>query len=328
MAFLRTCVASMLLVPALTSVTVNAAEKNIPGVTPVSLVNQTIPTYGVVNQVPYYSESRAQPLYLEIHRVLAEVEGRIMSGAPVVPPPPVDPKAKKEKPDEQKAPQAAPLQFGDARLAGLLQQLVELDARLIYRTYAEQWHIDNSFANLSRAAELQAMSGYVTPDTAAAVETARKNAAEQKAAAQQAAKAAAQAAEAERATRIAAQKEKEAARKEAAEKSAAEQAAALKAALEKANAERAQSEPATGAPEIDAAPEVAVPADVPAEVPPADAPAEPPVEAPPADVPAEVPPADAPPTEAPAEAPPADAPAEAPPADGPAPEVQAPPEAQ
>jgi hypothetical protein len=167
MSFLRTCAVSALLVPVLS---VLAADKS-SQVTPTSLVNQAIPTYGVVNQVPHYTDSRANALYLEIHQVLADVESSVMAGK-IISPPPVDPQ--KIKKNEVAQPSAA---FGDVRLKDLLSRLIELDARITYRTHVEQWHIDNSFSALARAAEMQAMSGYVTTETAAAVQNARTKAA-------------------------------------------------------------------------------------------------------------------------------------------------------
>lgn len=151
---LRTCTV-LLLVPALA---LTAAEKY-PGTTksnppPVSvsgsyLIDKTIPAYGVLNQVPHYTDSRANALYLEIHQVLADVESQVMGGtsAPVT-----DSKKKKDAP-------AAPI--GDARISELHARLVELDARIAYRTYLEQWHIDTSFSDLSRATDMLALSGRI-----------------------------------------------------------------------------------------------------------------------------------------------------------------------
>ena len=177
MSILRTCAVTVLLVPTLV---LCAADKQ-SRVTPVSLINQTIPTYGVVNQVPHYTDSRANTLYLEIHQVLAEVESHVMSGKSVVAKP-VDPKKNKKAADtdkkaidtDKKPADIAPTSvIGDARLSGLLSRLVELDARITYRTYLEQWQIDNSFSDLARAAEMQLLSGYVTAETAASVQQAR-----------------------------------------------------------------------------------------------------------------------------------------------------------
>ena len=168
MSILRTCAVTVLLVPTLV---LCAADKKSTVVTPVSLINQTIPTYGVVNQVPHYTDSRANTLYLEIHHVLAEVESHVMSGKSTVVKP-VDPKKNK------KAQEIVPTEvIGDARLGGLLSRLVELDARITYRTYVEQWQIDNSFSDLARAAEMQLLSGYVSAETAASVQQARAKAA-------------------------------------------------------------------------------------------------------------------------------------------------------
>lgn len=162
MSSVRTCVLSVLLVPALA---LGAAEKMAPtksnpppvGVSGSFLVDKTIPAYGVLNQVPHYTDSRANTLYLEIHQVLAEVESQVMAGGVA----PVKTDAKKK--DAQPAP------IGDARISELLAKLVELDARIVYRTYLEQWHIDNSFSNLGRAAELLTLNGQVGVDTAAKV---------------------------------------------------------------------------------------------------------------------------------------------------------------
>ena len=170
MSILRICAVTVLLVPTLV---LCAADKQ-SRVTPVSLINQTIPTYGVVNQVPHYTDSRANTLYLEIHQVLADVESHVMSGKSVVAKP-VDPKKKKN--DDKVGDVAATSAIGDARLSGLLSRLVELDALITYRTYVEQWQIDNSFSSLARAAEMQLLSGYVTAETAASVQQARAKAA-------------------------------------------------------------------------------------------------------------------------------------------------------
>jgi hypothetical protein len=154
---IRACALSVLLVPALA---LTAAEKMVPtksnpppvGVSGSYLVDKTIPAYGVLNQVPHYTDSRANTLYLEIHQVLADVESQVMAGTPAV----SAADAKKKKKDEQ--PAAA---IGDARVGELLGRLVELDARIAYRTYLEQWQIDNSFSDLSRATELLALNGQV-----------------------------------------------------------------------------------------------------------------------------------------------------------------------
>lgn len=161
---IRTCALSVLLVPALS---LTAADKTYPGTTksnppPVStsgsyLIDKTIPAYGVLNQVPHYTDSRANALYLEIHQVLADVESQVMGGTAA---PKVD-DSKKKKKDEAAAPVV-----GDARISALHARLVELDARITYRTYLEQWHIDTSFADLNRATELLAISGHIGAATA------------------------------------------------------------------------------------------------------------------------------------------------------------------
>lgn len=161
---IRACALSVLLVPALT---LTAADKTYPGTTksnppPVStsgsyLIDKTIPAYGVLNQVPHYTDSRANALYLEIHQVLADVESQVMGGTAA---PTVD-DGKKKKKDEAAAPVV-----GDARISGLHARLLELDARITYRTYLEQWHIDTSFSDLNRAAELLAISGHIGAATA------------------------------------------------------------------------------------------------------------------------------------------------------------------
>ena len=162
---IRTCVLSVLLVPTLA---LGAAEKMAPtksnpppvGTSGSFLVDKTIPAYGVLNQVPHYTDSRANALYLEIHQVLAEVESQVMSGSG-----PVKVEDKKKKKDGA----AAPV-IGDARITDLHARLVELDARISYRTYLEQWHIDTSFSDLSRATELLALSGRIGAATAEKVQ--------------------------------------------------------------------------------------------------------------------------------------------------------------
>lgn len=162
---IRACALSVLLVPALA---LAAAEKAVPtksnpppvGVSGSYLVDKTIPAYGVLNQVPHYTDSRANALYLEIHQVLAEVESQVMGGSG-----PVKVEEKKKKKDEP----AAPV-IGDARITELHARLVELDARISYRTYLEQWHIDTSFSDLSRATELLALSGRIGAATAEKVQ--------------------------------------------------------------------------------------------------------------------------------------------------------------
>lgn len=171
---LRTCALSVLLVPALA---LTAADQTYPGTTksnppPVStsgsyLIDKTIPAYGVLNQVPHYTDSRANALYLEIHQVLADVESQIMAGTA----PAIDDGSKKKKKKD-----AAPAAVGDARIGELLARLVELDARITYRTYLEQWHIDNSFSDLSRATHMLALSGRVTDATVDKVEAAKPKA--------------------------------------------------------------------------------------------------------------------------------------------------------
>jgi hypothetical protein len=166
MSLVRACVLSVVLVPALA---LAAADKQTypgttksnpppPGTSGSMLVDKTIPAYGVQNQVPHYTDSRANPLYLEIHQVLADVESQVMSGQagrPVV----EDPKKK------SKEEAASPKKIGDARINELRSRLEELDARIVYRTYLEQWHIDNSFSDLSRATELLALTGDVSQAT-------------------------------------------------------------------------------------------------------------------------------------------------------------------
>ncbi len=152
---IRACALSVLLVPALA---LTAAEKMAPtksnpppvNVSGSYLIDKTIPAYGVLNQVPHYTDSRANALYLEIHQVLADVESQAMGGssAPVV-------EGKKKSKD---APVAS---VGDARIGELHARLVELDARIAYRTYLEQWHIDTSFSDLARATDMLALSGRI-----------------------------------------------------------------------------------------------------------------------------------------------------------------------
>jgi hypothetical protein len=115
-------------------------------------------------------------LYLEIHQTLADVESYVMSSRPVKPMMIDNAKTKKKEEAAPGVVMAPPPAIGDARLDGLLARLIELDARITYRTYLEQWQIDNSFANLSRAAELQALSGYVTPEKANEIQQARSQA--------------------------------------------------------------------------------------------------------------------------------------------------------
>lgn len=166
MSTIRACVLSVLLVPALT---LAAAEKMAPTKSnppPVSvsgsyLIDKTIPAYGVVNQVPHYTDSRANSLYLEIHQVLAAVESEAMGSASV-------PQAGAGKKNKDPAAAAAPV--GDARITDLHARLVELDARISYRTYLEQWHIDTSFSDLSRATEMLAISGRIGAATAEKVQ--------------------------------------------------------------------------------------------------------------------------------------------------------------
>ncbi|MBA3698401.1 MAG: hypothetical protein H0W78_06080 [Planctomycetes bacterium] len=162
---IRACILSVLLVPALT---VAAAEKMSPtksnpppvGTSGSFLVDKTIPAYGVLNQVPHYTDSRANALYLEIHQVLADVESEVMGGTSK----PVSADASKKKKDAPAAP------VGDARITELHARLVELDARITYRTYLEQWHIDTSFSDLSRATEMLALSGRIGAATAEKVQ--------------------------------------------------------------------------------------------------------------------------------------------------------------
>lgn len=153
---IRACALSVLLVPALALVAAEKAAPTKSNPPPVSvsgayLIDKTIPAYGVVNQVPHYTDSRANALYLEIHQVLADVESQAMSGTAA----PAADHSKKKK----DAPASAPI--GDARINDLHARLVELDARITYRTYLEQWHIDTSFSDLNRATEMLALSGRV-----------------------------------------------------------------------------------------------------------------------------------------------------------------------
>ncbi|HEX3134686.1 MAG TPA: hypothetical protein VHX44_14040, partial [Planctomycetota bacterium] len=67
---------------------------------------------------------------------------------------------------------------GDARIGELLGRLVELDARIAYRTYLEQWHVDSSFSDLNRATELLALNGQVGGATVEKVKGAKPKAAE------------------------------------------------------------------------------------------------------------------------------------------------------
>ena len=171
----RVSVLSICLVPALALV---AAEKPYAGTTrsnpPTAavsgayLIDKTIPAYGVVNQVPHYTESRANALYLEIHQVLADVESHVMAG--VAAPAPM---AESRKKDKDQAP-ATPV--GDARITDLLKRLVELDSHISYRSYLEQWHIDNSFADLSRATEMLILSNQIGADTAQKIQQAKPKA--------------------------------------------------------------------------------------------------------------------------------------------------------
>ena len=162
MFLIRASVLSIMLVPALT---LFAAEKDYPGTTksnppPVTvsglyLIDKSIPAYGAVNQVPHFTESRANALYLEIHQVLADVEVEAMTGAVAS----VIDEAKNKKKDQ---PIVA---VGDARLLDLVKRLTELEAKISYRTYLEQWHIDTSYADLARAAEMMTFSGRIGAET-------------------------------------------------------------------------------------------------------------------------------------------------------------------
>jgi hypothetical protein len=173
MFLIRASVLSILLVPALT---LFAAEKDYPGtaksnpppvtVSGLYLIDKSIPAYGAVNQVPHFTESRANALYLEIHQVLADVEVEVMTGAVA----PVVDETKNKKKDQPVAP-VAPV--GDARLIDLVKRLTELEAKISYRTYLEQWHIDSSYADLARAAEMLSFSGKITADTAQKIQASK-----------------------------------------------------------------------------------------------------------------------------------------------------------
>lgn len=126
----------------------------VPGSRGTYLVDQTIPAYGTPNEVPYFADSRAKVLYLEIHNYLAGVESDVLGGAPLPAPKPAD------KSGAQPAPAG-----DDAQITQYLAQLTSLDKALTYRNYAEQWHIDNSFSDLHRAADLLHLRGTVNSVT-------------------------------------------------------------------------------------------------------------------------------------------------------------------
>ena len=126
----------------------------VPGARSTYLVDQTIPAYGTPNEVPYFADSRVRVLYLEIHRFLAGVESAVLAGAPLPPPAPSD------KPVDKGAPSG-----DEARITSYLDELTKVDKATTNRNYAEQWHIDNSFSDLHRAANLLHLRGTVTSAT-------------------------------------------------------------------------------------------------------------------------------------------------------------------
>jgi hypothetical protein len=267
----------VLLVPTLA---LGAAEKMAPtksnpppvGVSGSYLVDKTIPAYGVLNQVPHYTDSRANTLYLEIHQVLAEVESQVMAG-----------RAATVSTDKNKKKDAAPAPIGDARIGELLAKLVELDARISYRTYLEQWHIDNSFSDLGRATELLALNGQVGVDTAAKVKTTKPKQPE-----------------AAPAPKPEAPAEAPAPKPAAPEAPKPEAPASKPEAPAEAPAPKAEPAPEAPAPKVEA-PAAEAPAAPPAADPPAEKPAADPAAAPAAPPAVEPPPAADPPAEKPAD---------------------------
>ena len=173
MFLIRASILSVLLVPALT---LFAAENAYPGtaksnpppvaVSGLYLIDKSIPAYGAVNQAPHFTESRANSLYLEIHQVLADIESESMTGAGAA----VVGEAKNKKKDQPTVP------VGDARLLDLVKRLTELEAKISYRTYLEQWHIDTSYSDLARAAEMLTFSGRIGSDTAQKIQESKPKA--------------------------------------------------------------------------------------------------------------------------------------------------------
>ena len=173
MFLIRASILSVLLVPALT---LFAAENAYPGtaksnpppvaVSGLYLIDKSIPAYGAVNQAPHFTESRANSLYLEIHQVLADIESESMTGAAAA----VVGEAKNKKKDQPTVP------VGDARLLDLVKRLTELEAKISYRTYLEQWHIDTSYSDLARAAEMLTFSGRIGSDTAQKIQESKPKA--------------------------------------------------------------------------------------------------------------------------------------------------------
>lgn len=209
------------------------------------LIDTAIPAYGAQNQVPHYSDSRAKVIYLEIHQYLADVESRVMAGEGTTHA--VDKKG-----------QAIPVANDDARIKDLLGQLTALDQTVAYRNYLEQWHLDNSYADLGCAAELLRLRGEV------AVATVEKI----------------------KATKPVEQSKSAESKKPATEKKPAPAPAAVKAPVPAAPAPTptAAPAPAPAAPEAPPAPPAAPEAPAPAATAPAAA-----LEAPPAAPPAEAP---------------------------------------
>jgi hypothetical protein len=103
---------------------------------------------------------------LEIHQVLADVEVELMTGVAA----PVVDETKKKKKDQPAVP------VGDARLLDLVKRLAELETKISYRTYLEQWHIDSSYADLARAAEMLTFSGKIGAETAQKIQESKPKA--------------------------------------------------------------------------------------------------------------------------------------------------------
>lgn len=120
------------------------------------LVDKVIPAYGTHHYRPYRKDSDAEALYNEIRTFTADVEARIATGElhrlPLKLGRPVDPQGQPIA-EAPMVPLERELLPEEEKLLSLLERLAVLDIEIPYPNHYEQWHFDNSWRDLERAAQ-------------------------------------------------------------------------------------------------------------------------------------------------------------------------------
>ena len=121
------------------------------------LVDRVIPAYGTYHYQPYRKDSRLESLYNRIRLFTSVIDARVMSGELVRPPTkwvkPTDEQGRSYVDADLVPAERAPLPE-ELELLGLMEELAIFKASLPFPNHYEEWHLDNSWRDLNRSADL------------------------------------------------------------------------------------------------------------------------------------------------------------------------------